>query len=162
MTTKAERQAEEAAAQRRADALEIERDRQTHLVDPLTHPSSGDPPPAISEAGDRLGAVPMTRNAVADTRQAEQEGLEAAKRNQPTKAEKQASKPKARHGSASSRAGKSSKPKSTAQHSSAGLTSPSTEKIEAKRDEAAEKTQTPSMDRPSWLPPFNTTDTPKP
>lgn len=60
MTTKKEREAEEAAAQRRMDALEAEQDRQTHLVDPLTHPSSGDPPPAISPAGDRLGAVPVT------------------------------------------------------------------------------------------------------
>ena len=62
MTTKSEQQAAADAAQRRMDQQQVEADRQTHLVDPLTHPSSGDPPPAISPAGDRLGAVPMTRN----------------------------------------------------------------------------------------------------
>ena len=88
MTTKKEQP--DIGAQRLAE-LERERARQTHLVDPLTHPSSGDPPAAISPEGDRLGAVPMTRNAVADNEQARQEGLDAAKQNEPSRAEKASS-----------------------------------------------------------------------
>lgn len=60
MTTTSKRKAEEAAARRREEVRLADEDRMTHMVDPLTHPSSGDPPPAISPAGDRLGTVPMT------------------------------------------------------------------------------------------------------
>lgn len=87
MTTKAEKN-EAAADQHRTDVQESEADRQTHLVDPMTHPSSGDPPVGMTPNGDRLGAAPLTRNAIADTEQAKQEGLEAAKSHEPTKAEK--------------------------------------------------------------------------
>lgn len=92
MTTKKEQKAIDEFNQGRADRAEQEMDKRTHLVDPLTDPSSGDPPPAIGRQGDRLGAVPVTRNAVADTEQAKAEGLEAAKQNEPTKAEKASGK----------------------------------------------------------------------
>ena len=156
MTTKSEQQAAADAAQRRMDQQQVEADRQTHLVDPLTHPSSGDPPPAISPAGDRLGAVPMTRNAVADLEQAKQEGLEAAEKNQPTKAEREASKPRGKDGP-QRRAGKTtSKDKSTAEDSKAKPTASATEQIKAKRDEAADKTQTPTADAMEQQRPFGT------
>lgn len=75
-----------------SDPMREEIDRQTHLVDPRTHPSSGDPPPALTPQGERLGAVPMTRNAIADTEQAKQEGLDAAEQGSKTKAQKQTDK----------------------------------------------------------------------
>lgn len=90
-----DQEAEIAAAEQRQNRLDAEQDRLTHLVDPLTHPSSGDPPPAISPAGDRLGTVPVTRNAVADQEQAKAEGLEAAEQHEPTKAERESAQPKA-------------------------------------------------------------------
>jgi hypothetical protein len=67
-------------------------DRQAHLIDPMTHPSSGDPPADVTAQGERLGVIPVTRNAVADHAQAEQEGLDAAKSGSKTKAEKQSDK----------------------------------------------------------------------
>lgn len=80
----------------RNEQLEIEADRQTHLVDPMTHPSSGDPPAAMTPEGERLGAVPVTRNAVADMEQAKQEGIAAGREHAPTKAEKVPRKGKVR------------------------------------------------------------------
>lgn len=77
----------------RDEQYQRDQDRLTHLVDPLTDPSSGDPPPAISADGERLGAIPLTRNAVADTEQAKKEGLDAAEHHAPTKAEKQSATP---------------------------------------------------------------------
>lgn len=130
MTTKAEQHAkdEQAAEQHRMDGIAAEQDRQTHLVDPLTHPSSGDPPPAISPAGDRLGTVPVTRNAVADTEQAKQEGLDAAEKNQPTKAEKAKAKPAEKKAEAKTQ--------------------------QPSKDAPEAKAPAPQPDRPSWMPSF--------
>ncbi len=60
MTTKAEQHAKDeqaAAAQHRMDARQAEQDRQTGLVNPLTHPSSGNPPAGVTPHGDRMGTV---------------------------------------------------------------------------------------------------------
>ena len=89
--------------------------------------------------------VPVTRNAVADHAQAEQEGIEAAKDSEPSKAEKAASKPK--H--------KPAAKKSSASDSKATADASKTEKIAAKRDEADEKNQPPGSAAdavPSWMP----------
>ncbi len=149
MTTKAERaaKAEEEAGQRRADAQQQEQDRQTHLVDPLTHPSSGDPPPAVSKAGDRLGAVPMTRNAVADHEQAKAEGLEAAKQHEPTKAEKASAKPAEKRAEA-----KTQTPSEDGQSVPAKSRSEAKSKSDDDKDEPKKKDEAPAVSSPSWNP----------
>jgi hypothetical protein len=109
VTSKSEREEMEARAEfdaNRAEKYQAEIDKRSHLVDPLTDPSSGDPPAGISDQGDRLGTIPVTRNAVADTAQAEQEGLDAAGKQAPSKAEK-ASKAKPRRSAKQVEAGKS-------------------------------------------------------
>jgi hypothetical protein len=93
MTSKKEQQAIDEFNQGRAERAEQRRGRLSHLVDPMTDPSSGDPPPAVTDQGERLGAVPVTRNAVADTEQAKQEGLDAAKSGEPSKAEQASHRP---------------------------------------------------------------------
>ena len=42
----------------RMAAYERETERQQFLVDPMTHPSSGDPPAAVSPDGSRMGTAP--------------------------------------------------------------------------------------------------------
>jgi hypothetical protein len=93
MTTKKEQAAIDEFHAGRADRYQAEVDKRSHLVDPMTDPSLGDPPPAVTDYGERLGAVPVTRNAIADTAQAEQEGLDAAESKAPTKAEKASDQP---------------------------------------------------------------------
>lgn len=92
--TKAEREAKEANAAHEKRLADDQHAKYltSHMGDPMTDPSAGDPPPAISDAGDRLGTIPVTRNAVADTEQAKHEGLQAAEQGSPTKAEKQSGK----------------------------------------------------------------------
>lgn len=88
MTTKKEQREINDVHEQRVARSQEEMDKRFHLTDPLTDPSNGDPPPAISPEGDRLGTVPVTRNAVADMEQAKQEGLKAAEHDEPTKAER--------------------------------------------------------------------------
>jgi hypothetical protein len=91
--SKKEQQAIDEFHQGRADRAAARQDRMSHLVDPMTDPSSGDPPAAVTDQGERLGAVPVTRNAVADNEQAKQEGLAAAKSGEPSKAEQASHRP---------------------------------------------------------------------
>jgi hypothetical protein len=148
MTSKKEREAIDEFHQGRAERSQAEIDKRSHLVDPMTDPSSGDPPAAISEHGERLGTIPVTRNAVADTEQAKQEGLDAAKQNEPTKAEK-----------ASSDRQKAAASKDRSDR----MSQPAGQKPASERQQAAEKPAAEKKDEPkpasSWTPPW---ESPKP
>jgi hypothetical protein len=144
MTSKKEREAIDEFHQGRAERSQAEIDKRSHLVDPMTDPSSGDPPAAISEHGERLGTIPVTRNAVADTEQAKQEGLDAAKQNEPTKAEK-ASSDRQKAAASKDRSDRMSQP--------AGQ-KPASERQQAaeKQDDHAKKDEPKSAS--SWTPPW--------
>jgi regulator of protease activity HflC (stomatin/prohibitin superfamily) len=126
------------ADQRRQDAVQAEADRQTHLVDPMTHPSSGDPPPAMTPAGERLGAIPVHANAQAELARLQEEGRQQAHSEQPKRD--------------AARAGKTSR-------ASSGTAS----KQRSGASKAAEKTQQPRSDpaeKPAertFTPPFTVT-----
>lgn len=91
--TKQEMQARDEFDAQRQAKYQHDLDLTHSMGDPMTDPSAGDPPAAVTDHGERLGTVPVTRNAVADMAQAEQEGLDAAKNDEPSKAEKASARP---------------------------------------------------------------------
>jgi hypothetical protein len=56
--TKAEQEAVNEFHAGRAERAQAEIDRQSQLIDPMTHPSSGDPPYGVTPEGDRMGTAP--------------------------------------------------------------------------------------------------------
>jgi regulator of protease activity HflC (stomatin/prohibitin superfamily) len=141
------------ADQRRQDAVQAEADRQTHLVDPMTHPSSGDPPPAMTPAGERLGAIPVHANAQAELARLQEEGRQQAHSEQPKRdAARAGTTSRASSGTASR------KPSGTSK--AADL---SAEKTQQPRSDAAEKPaertfrSAAEISTPSTSPPFTVT-----
>lgn len=131
MATKAdkERQGEEAAAQTRQETYEAAQERLTHMVDPLTDPSSGNPPHAISPQGDRMGSAEMTP-AVDDPVAKDDDAAEKKERAAEARKEK-AAEAKAAEKKADAAAAKAAdKPSAPMPHAA------------------------PAQSSPSWMPPF--------